>query len=92
LKTPSTRDYSDSGIVFSQTGNPLTKFVNLCQCSAERRDKYGFCREFDLPPWLAYRLRDWHWPKINMYIEAYHRSKQLQMIFPSPGGALPAND
>jgi len=75
-------------IAKSPTGNPLTKFVNLCQTAEERRDKYNFCREFGSPVWIARLLRDWNWPKINLYLEAFYKSKQLQMIFTSPGGAL----
>lgn len=60
-----------SHIAYSETGNPLTKYVNLCQSAEERRDKYAFCRFFGMSVMISMRLRDWHWTKINMFIEAY---------------------
>lgn len=55
--------------ILSETGNPLTAFVNLCQTPEERRDKYGFCRFLGIShPW-ARRMRDWHWTKINLLCE-----------------------
>lgn len=67
---PTGKQY-ESHIKYSESGNPLTKFVNLCQSQEERRDKYGFCREFGIPWEMANRMRDWHWPKINLFIEAF---------------------
>lgn len=60
----------ESHIKRSGSGNPLTKFVNLNQSPDERRDKYAFCRFYGLNSYLARVLRDWHWSKINLFIEA----------------------
>jgi hypothetical protein len=54
----------------SETGNPLTKYVNLRQTPEERRDKYAFCRFFNLTRNQATRMRDWHWTKINLFLSA----------------------
>lgn len=53
----------------SESGNPLTKFVNLCQSAEERRDKYRYCRFFGLSSRQGMRMRDWHWTKINLFIQ-----------------------
>jgi len=62
--------------MLSPSGNPLSKFVNLCQSAEERRDKYAFVRFFGLSIQHAVRLRDWHWPKINMFLEAWQKRKR----------------
>lgn len=68
--SPTGKKY-ESHIKYSETGNPLTKFVNLCQTPEERRDKYAFCRFYGLSVYFAAILRDWHWTKLNEFIKAY---------------------
>jgi hypothetical protein len=70
----------------SEAGNPLTKFVNLCQTPEERRDKYAFVRSFGLSRQWAYKLRDCHWTFINKVIEAHIHPHQLELLPPAPGG------
>jgi hypothetical protein len=78
-KSPTGKTYEESHIK-SEGGNPLTKFVNLLQTPEERRDKYAFCRSFGLLVRHAMRLRDWHWTKINLFIEAYLHPQQLELF------------
>jgi hypothetical protein len=66
-KAPNGKEY-ESHIARSESGNPLTKFVNLCQSAEERRDKYAFCRFFGVSSYHAIRMRDWHWTKINLFL------------------------
>jgi hypothetical protein len=79
VKAPNGKTYEESH-VRSEGGNPLTKYVNLCQDPQERRDKYQFCRIYGLPIHLARRARDWHWPKINMLIDAWLHPQQLELF------------
>lgn len=72
VKGPNGKTYERCRL-FSESGNPLTSYVNLCQSAEERRDKYAFARFFGLPIARAVQLRDWHWTKINMFIEAWQR-------------------
>jgi hypothetical protein len=85
VRTPQTANTESWIRRESPTGNPLTKFVNLLQSPEERRDKYNYCRFFGLPYYVAMRLRDWHWTKINLYIGAYGKEPQepLPIIAPS---------
>ena len=76
---PNGKVYEESYIL-SEGGNPLTKFVNLCQTPEERRDKYAFVRSFGLSRDHADKLRDWHWTKINMFIDTYLHPYQLPLI------------
>lgn len=69
-QSPTGKQY-ESRIKYSKSGNPLTKFVNLCQTPEERRDKYAFCRFWGINYKLAMQMRDWHWTKINMFVEAF---------------------
>lgn len=73
--------------ILSETGIPLTAFVNLCQTPQERRDKYAICREMGVShPW-ARRMRDWHWTKLSIYLQAFtdtaHHVKPLLPIQPA---------
>ena len=88
MKTPNHRDYDSPPVPCSEGGNPLTKFVNLYQTPQERRDKYAFCRFFGLKYSLCYTMRDWHWPKINGFIEALNKTIAL----PLPGGEPTTTD
>ena len=64
VKAPNGKTYEESHMR-SESGNPLTKYVNLCQSPEERRDKYAFCRIFGVTSYVAMAMSDWHWTKIN---------------------------
>lgn len=89
-KSPTGKEYQ-SHVKYSASGNPLTKFVNLCQTPEERRDKYAFCLFFGLPWQIANRLRDWHWTKINLFIEAYLKDPGLLTADGGPRAAVPSD-
>ena len=86
MRTPANQPIESHIRRESPTGNPLTKFVNLCQTPEERRDKYNYCRFFGLDYIHATRMRDWHWPKINAYIYYFSHPEQLPLITIAPGG------
>ena len=84
-KAPNGKEYV-SCTKYSETGNPLTKFVNLLQEPEERRDKYAFVRFFGLSSYHAMRLRDWHWDRINLFVYAYNHPQQLELPITAPSG------
>jgi hypothetical protein len=79
------KTYEESHIK-SEGGNPLTKFVNLCQSPEERRDKYAFVRSFGLSRNVAYRLRDCHWTYINKVLDVFLHPQQLKLFRDAPDG------
>jgi len=89
-KRPNGKEY-ESHIKYSESGNPLTKFVNLCQSPEERRDKYGFCREFGVSYEMANRMRDWHWPKINQFLEFFTKGGCQLRLCGHPGATEPSS-
>ena len=86
MRTPANQPIESHIRRESATGNPLTKFVNLLQTPEERRDKYAFCRECGASRNLAYRLRDFRWTKLNLFLDAYLHPRQLPLITTPPGG------
>lgn len=90
MKTPHTHKHYERSYLFSATGNPLTKFVNLCQSPEERRDKYHFSRFMGVDSYTAMTLRDWHWTKINLYLSSLNTQLSMPLDDLTPGGALTA--
>ena len=86
MRTPANQPIESHIRRKSPTGNPLTKFVNLCQTPEERRDKYNYCRFFGLDYIQATRMRDWHWTKVNLFIEAYGKEPQECLPITTPCG------
>jgi hypothetical protein len=85
LKRSPTGKAYESHIKYSQSGNPLTKFVNLCQSKEERRDKYAFCRFYGIGYRQSTVMRDWHWPKICVFLEAFTQGEtQLHTFKANP--------
>jgi len=86
-KSPTGKKY-ESHIKYSESGNPLTKYVNLCQTPEERRDKYAFCRFWGINVMWATVMRDWHWTKINLFIEYFCKGGCQLHLGLSPCSAL----
>jgi hypothetical protein len=78
IHAPNGKTYKES-YLRSETGNRLTKYVNLCQSPEERRDKYAFCRFFGIKACIARSMRDWHWTKIQPALEALTNPHQLEL-------------
>jgi hypothetical protein len=85
ITAPNAKTYQQSHIK-SEGGNPLTKYVNLCQTPEERRDKYAHARFFGLSRNQAERMRDWHWSKITQAIDAFLHPYQLPLPTPAHDG------
>ena len=53
----------------SDGGNPLTRFPNMVQTSAERREKYNYLLGLGYPWMIAQQRRDWRWSTIQRFLD-----------------------